>query len=198
MSTTHLLYLHGFRSSPASTKARLTAQAVAQGFPDVAWWCPALPPSPMEAMALVVQTIEHWPHGTMAIIGSSLGGFYATHLAEKFGCKAVLLNPAVHPARDLSAYLGTNTLWHDPEQQFDFTSQHVDEFRALEVPSITHPERYFAVIAKCDEVLDWREMCGHYSGATIKLLNVGDHALSDYASHIREVLAFAGLAARTN
>lgn len=148
-------------------------------------------------MALVIQTLEHWPHSSMAIIGSSLGGFYATHLAEKFGCKAVLLNPAVYPARDLSAHLGTNTLWHDPEQQFDFTSQHVNEFRALEVPGITHPERYFAVIAKGDEVLDWREMCGHYSGSTIKLLNVGDHALSDYPSHIGQVLAFAGLTSTT-
>ena len=146
-------------------------------------------------MAQIEQAIAHWPLATMAIIGSSLGGFYATYLAEKVGCRAVLLNPAVHPARDLAAHMGTNTHWHDPEQHFVFTAQHVEELSTMEVLKITRAERYLAVIAKGDEVLDWREMCAHYGGATIKLLNAGDHALSDYASHLGEVLAFAGLAA---
>ena len=193
MSTTHLLYLHGFRSSPASTKAQMTAQAVAKRYPAVTWLCPALPPSPREAMAQVERAIAHWPHDRMAIIGSSLGGFYATYLAEKIGCKAILLNPAVHPARDLAAHLGDNTQWHDPQQHFAFTQVHVEELRGLEVPAISHAERYFAVIAKGDEVLDWREMCGQYRGAMVKLLAGGDHALSDYAQHLDQVLGFCGL-----
>ena len=190
MATTHLLYLHGFRSSPASTKARMTAAAVAERFPRVTWLCPALPASPQEAMDSVERAIANWPRDSMAIIGSSLGGFYATRLAEKWGCRAVLLNPAVHPARDLAQHLGQHTQWHDPDQEFIFHARYINELQALEVARITQANRYFAVIAKGDEVLDWREMTAHYEGASVKLLPSGDHALSDYAQHLDEVLDF--------
>lgn len=193
MTTTHLLYLHGFRSSPGSTKARMTAAAVAKRFPHVRWLCPALPASPKEAMDRVERAIADWPRESMAIIGSSLGGFYATWLAEKIGCKAVLLNPAVHPARDLARHLGDNTQWHDPEQHFVFETSYIQELQAQEVACITQPSRYFAVIAKGDEVLDWREMTAHYTGACVKLLAQSDHALTDYAQYLDEVLEFAGL-----
>ncbi len=190
MHTTHLLYLHGFRSSPASTKARMTAAAVATRFPSMTWLCPALPASPKQAMAEVLQATADWPLSTTAVIGSSLGGFYATWLAERWGCRAVLLNPAVRPARDLAAHLGDQTVWHDPEQHFVFEASYVDELLAQEIAHISRPERYFAVIAKGDEVLDWREMKDHYAGATIKLLPAGDHALSDYDQHLGAVLDF--------
>ncbi len=190
MHTTHLLYLHGFRSSPASTKARMTAGAVADRFPDMQWLCPALPASPRLAMVEVLKATADWPLSTTVVIGSSLGGFYATWLAERWGCKAVLLNPAVQPARDLAKHLGDQTVWHDPEQHFEFDAAYVDELKAQEIAHISRPERYFAVIAMGDEVLDWREMTGHYAGANIKLLPGGDHALSDYDQHLDAVLAF--------
>jgi len=193
MTTTHLLYLHGFRSSPASTKARMTAAAVADRHPGVTWLCPALPASPRQAMDEVLQAISDWPRDAMAVVGSSLGGFYATWLAERFGCKAVLLNPAVRPARDLAAHLGENAVWQDPETHFVFEASSIDELLAQEVPRITQPARYFAVIAKGDEVLDWREMTGHYPGARLKLLPASDHALSDYDQHLDEVLDFLDL-----
>jgi len=193
MFITHLLYLHGFRSSPASNKARLMAAAVASRHPGVTWWCPALAASPKQAMDEVLQGITDWPKDSMAVMGSSLGGFYASWLAERLGCKAVLLNPAVHPARDLAAYIGKNEMWHDPAQSFMFDPAFVDELRAQEVARISHPERYFAIIARGDEVLDWREMSGHYPGATIKLLPAGDHALSDFDQHLDDILKFLAL-----
>lgn len=190
MSTTHLLYLHGFLSSPASAKARMTATAVAERHPAVTWLCPMLAASPRLAIDAVLQAVGAWPHQTMGIVGSSLGGFYATWLAERLGCKAVLLNPAVRPARDLAPHVGEQTLWHDPNVHFVLEPRYIDELRALEVAPLTRPERYFAVIAQGDEVLDWREMHAHFAGARIKLLDAGDHALSDYAQHLDEVLAF--------
>ena len=192
--TTHLLYLHGFRSSPQSAKARQVAARVAAQHPGVTWWCPQLPPSPREAMAMVMDGIAHWPASTMAVVGSSLGGFYATHVAQVRGCKAVLLNPAVDPARDLSKYIGEQTAWHDPAERFYFEPRFVDELRALECGPLADPTRYFAVIAKGDEVLDWREMTGRYPGVRIKLLEGSDHALSDFDDHIDEVFAFLDLA----
>ncbi len=194
MATTHLLYLHGFRSSPRSFKAQRMAVLVAERHPAVTWWCPQLPPSPQQAMALLREGIADWPRERMAVVGSSLGGFYATCVAEDMGCRAVLLNPAVHAARDLARYVGEQTAWHDPQEHFVFAPEYVGELRALERGPVRHPERYFAVIAKGDEVLDWREMTGRYPGARIKLLEGGDHALSDFDEHLEEVVSFLELA----
>mgnify|MGYP001627309055 CR=1 FL=1 len=109
MDTTHLLYLHGFRSSPLSFKAQRMQAVLRERHPGVTWWCPQLPPSPRAAMALVEQGIAGWPRERMAVVGSSLGGFYATWVAERTGCRAVLLNPAVHAARDLARHIGEQT-----------------------------------------------------------------------------------------
>ena len=194
---THLLYLHGFRSSPRSTKAEKMAAYMRVHHPGVHWWCPQLPPSPRQAMQQVSERIAHWQRtpvfGRMAVVGSSLGGFYATWVAEQMRCKAVLLNPAVHPARDLHRYIGEQTAWLNPAEKFLFTPEFVEELRAFEGVSCHDPGNYFAVIAKGDEVLDWREMTGRYAGARIKLLEGSDHALSDFNDHLSEVVAFLGL-----
>ena len=193
MSTTHLLYLHGFRSSPQSTKAQMMAARVQADHENVRWWCPQLPPSPREAMALIQRGTADWPADQMAVVGSSLGGFYATALAQQRGCRAVVLNPAVDPARDLAAHIGEQTAWHDPAEHFFFRPEYIDELRALQTGPLTHPERTFAVIAKGDELLDWREMTARYASARIRLLEGSDHALSDFDDHIDAVQEFLAL-----
>ncbi len=189
----HLLYLHGFRSSPRSAKAVQVGERVAARHPGVTWWCPQLPPSPAQALRRISEGIAGWPRASMGVIGSSLGGFYATVVAEATGCRAVLLNPAVDPARDLARHIGEQTAWHDPDQRFFFEPRFVGELRAMTPAAITDPGRYAAVIAKGDEVLDWREMTGRYPGARITLLEGGDHALSDFPQHLDGVLGFLGL-----
>ncbi len=190
---THLLYLHGFRSSPRSAKAMQVARWLQARHPGVTWWCPQLPPSPREAMDQVMAGIAGWPRATLGVMGSSLGGFYATCVAEATGCRAALLNPAVDPARDLARHIGEQTTWQDPGERFFFEPGFVEELRALTPAAITRPERYHAVIARGDEVLDWREMSARYAGARIQLLPGGDHALSDFPDHIDAVMAFLGL-----
>ncbi len=195
LPTSHVLYLHGFRSSPQSTKAKLVAALMAQRFPHITWWCPQLPPSPKAAAALIAQGTAQWPTQSMAVIGSSLGGFYATWLAAHKGCKAVLLNPAIHPARDLANYIGEHTAWHDPAERFYFAPEFVDELQALEVGALPHPERVWALIAKGDEVLNWREMTARYPGSQQVVLEGGDHAISDFAQHLPQLLEFLDLQA---
>ncbi|MDO9166287.1 MAG: YqiA/YcfP family alpha/beta fold hydrolase [Rhodoferax sp.] len=190
---THLLYLHGFRSSPQSLKARTMAQHMATHQPAIHLWCPQLPPSPREAMALVLDGIADWPRETMAVVGSSLGGFYATCVAEQTGCRAVLLNPATNPARDLEKHIGEQTSWHNPQERFFFQPGYVQELRDLQCTDLARPGNYLAVIAKGDEVLDWREMLARYAGAHVRLLSGSDHALTDFEDHLPEVLAFLGL-----
>jgi uncharacterized protein len=190
---THLLYLHGFRSSPKSFKAQRLQAWLQQHRPDVHWWCPQLPPSPREALQLMHEGTAGWPARSSAVLGSSLGGFYATVTAEATGWPAVLMNPAVSPARDLAAHVGEQTAFHTPEDHFYFRAEYVDELRVMTHGPITRPERYLAIIAKGDEVLDWREMTARYPGANIRLLAGSDHALSDFDDHLPHILRFLQL-----
>ena len=171
---------------------------MAQEHPGVHWWCPQLPPSPKEAVALLMNGLTQWQCDAglqqLAVIGSSLGGFYATTVAERMGCKAVVLNPAVDPARDLSQYIGEQTAWHDASERFFFKAEFVDELQDLRTGPLKAPENYLAIIAKGDEVLDWREMAARYEGAQIRLLDGGDHALSDFDTHLPLILDFLTLA----
>jgi uncharacterized protein len=190
---THLLYLHGFRSSPRSFKAERLRAWLAAHQPALHWWCPQLPPSPRAAMALIERGLAAWPAGRFAVCGSSLGGFYATVVAERHGCRAVVMNPAVDPARDLAAYIGEQTAWHDPTERFFFRPEFVDELRALSVPVLSRPERTLAIIAQGDELLDWREMRDRYVGATLHVIEGSDHALSDFDAHLPRLLDHLGL-----
>lgn len=197
MTTTHLLYLHGFRSSPQSAKARAVAERVARAHPRVQFWCPQLPPSPREAMARVAEGIAGWPQGpagSMAVVGSSLGGFYASWVAQQARCPSVLLNPAVDPARDLQRYIGEHPAWHHPAERIFFAPQYIAELRALDVRGRPPAAPELAVIARGDEVLDWREMAARYPAARTVLLDGSDHALSGFADQIDEVFAFLDLA----
>jgi predicted esterase YcpF (UPF0227 family) len=187
---THVLYLHGFRSSPKSFKAMRLQGWLAQHRRDVHWWCPQLPPSPRQALELLRQGTAGWPAAGSVLVGSSLGGFYATVLAEATGWPAVLINPAVDPARYLAAYVGALSAYHNPEEHFFFRSEYVDELRAMAPAAITRPQRYLAIIAKGDEVLDWREMTARYPGVKLRLLEGGDHALSDFDAHLAHILEF--------
>ncbi|MFT7723249.1 MAG: YqiA/YcfP family alpha/beta fold hydrolase [Roseateles sp.] len=197
MALTHLLYLHGFRSSPASAKARrMAAWAATQ--PGLVFACPQLPPSPREAMALAQALVAGWPAEGAAVVGSSLGGFYATALAERpaqRGWRVGVLNPAVDPARDLARHIGELAAWHDPALRFSFTAEHVAELAALAPPArLSNPARYYALIAKGDELLDWREMLARYAACDGELLDGGDHGLTDFDAHLPGLLRHLGAA----
>ena len=189
-----ILYLHGFRSSPLSFKARLIGERLqALGLGD-AYVCPQLPASPRLTIELAQKLLQQKSPQEVAVIGSSLGGYYATWLAEQTGCRAVLLNPAVKPPRDLEQYVGVSTAFHSDEP-FEFKREYIAELQALAVPRITRPERYFLIAATGDEVLDWREMTAHYPQARQRVIEGSDHGLSDFAGHVDEVLAFCGVTA---
>ena len=186
--TPHLLYLHGFRSSPRSFKARVVQQRMEAAGLAASLICPQLPASPQAAMALVLTLVERYA-GNLSIIGSSLGGFYATWLAERFGCRAALINPAVDPLKDLDKHVGVTTAWHTGEP-FEFKREYIDELAALKVARITRPERYFLLAATGDEVLDYHDMVAHYMGAHQHVIQGSDHAVSEFEQYVDEVLAF--------
>lgn len=194
MPTTHLLYLHGFRSSPQSNKARTMAQYVQQHHPEVTWLCPQLPPSPKEAMDMVMEAVKDWPSETMAVIGSSLGGYYATWVAHHKHCKLVVLNPSVYPDRTLERYIGAQTSWHNPDEAFFFKPEYIQELRDMALHRQAAQGEQLGIFAKGDEVLDWREMVARYPQARQIILEGGDHAISEFDSQMSHVLDFLDLA----
>ncbi|UVW28229.1 YqiA/YcfP family alpha/beta fold hydrolase [Massilia sp. H6] len=184
-----ILYLHGFRSSPKSFKARVVQKALQDAGRAHELICPQLPASPKEAMALCLLLAERHAPDNLAIIGSSLGGFYATWLAERMGVRAVLLNPSVNPLASLEDHVGVTTAWHS-SAPFEFRREYIDELAELRVGQITAPERYFLLAATGDEVLDYRDMVMHYAGARQRVIKGSDHAISEFAQYVDEVLAF--------
>ena len=176
----HLLYLHGFRSSPQSAKARCMADWVARCRPDLHWHCPALPASPAQAIASLQAWLASVPPGRCAVMGSSLGGFYADWLARQHDLPAVLINPAVAPARDLAAHIGVHPAWHDPQQRVHFEATHVRQLQALQERSGPFRPPALALVARGDEVLDWREMMARHGQGSHVLIEGSDHALGEF------------------
>jgi predicted esterase YcpF (UPF0227 family) len=184
-----ILYLHGFRSSPQSFKARLLAERLQRDGRAGEYACPQLPASPAQAIALAMSIAQTVPPEDLTLVGSSLGGYYATWMAQRLGCRAVLLNPAVKPPRELARYVGVSTVYQTGEP-FEFRREYIDELTALAVPATSRPQRYFLIAATGDEVLDWREMVAHYPGARQRVIDGSDHGIAEFADYIDEVLAF--------
>jgi len=187
-----LLYLHGFRSSPRSTKAQRVAARMSTLGRSAELLCPQLEVAPALAARQIAALVAPHAAADLTVIGSSLGGFYATWLAERTGCRAILLNPAVCPDRDLRRHLGVQTVYHSDER-VEILPEFIDQLAALRVPAITCPERYFLVAATGDEVLDWREMVAFYPGVRQRVIAGSDHGLSDFPDYLDEVLQFAGI-----
>jgi predicted esterase YcpF (UPF0227 family) len=208
-STSHIVYAHGFRSSPRSFKAQFIAQWLQAHRPDIVWFCPQLPASPNAAAKMLFNTVHAWPKHSMAVIGSSLGGFYATWLGALMRCRTVLLNPAVHPARDLVSYIGTQTDWHNPLELVTFEPHFIEELKTLYVglgrkalgdmsgsedtAQLQDTHSLLNMVAKGDEVLSWQEMVARYPLAQLHLIEGSDHGISDFEQHFSVVKNYLGL-----
>ena len=187
-----IIYLHGFRSAPASIKARaLKARMTERGLAE-RFWCEQLPVSPRAAIALAEGEIARARAAGLdpTVVGSSLGGYYATWLAERHNLRAVLVNPAVVAPLALESFVGTQDNLYTGER-FEFTHQHLDELRTLEVAAITRPERYWLLAETGDEVLDYSHAVIKYAGARQTILEGGNHGFSRWNDYLDAVIDFA-------
>lgn len=180
-----LYYLHGFASSSQSEKAKLTVEYFSR-MPGVAIKALDLPYTPDAAMAVLAQQITAPP---TAIIGSSLGGFLATVLAERYGCRACLVNPAVAPHEVLADYIGE---YEHPvlQQRYQVRAEHMAQLASLMPPSLKRPEQYFVLLQSGDEVLDYRQALKYYQGARFELVNGGDHSFVGYQHYLAKIAEF--------
>ncbi|MCS6786045.1 MAG: esterase [Thiobacillaceae bacterium] len=184
-----LLYIHGFNSSSRSGKARQLADWMAARGLGEAYVCPDLPPHPLAAIERL-QALIAASKGPAKLVGSSLGGFYATYLAERHGLKAVLINPCVACHEKLAGEVGrVQKNWHDGSEYL-FTAEHLAALRSLALPAISDPGRYLLLVEQGDEVLDWREAAAYYQGAQQHVLAGGDHSFTRFAEYIPAIVAF--------
>jgi predicted esterase YcpF (UPF0227 family) len=182
-----IVYLHGFNSSPQSHKAQVLARYMAERGRAAEYACPALPPLAEDA----VREAESAMAGRkVCFVGSSLGGFYATYLAEKHDARAVLINPAVDPHAGLRGYLGPQRNLHTGEP-YELTEAHLEQWRLLYVPRVT-PQRYLLIVETGDEVLDYRKALQRYAGARQIVVEGGDHSLQSFPHHLARIVEFAG------
>jgi len=184
-----IVYLHGFRSSPASEKARLLAQRMAaRGLADQ-FWCEQLPVSPRQAIERIEGVLTQSPT-VPVLVGSSLGGYYATYLAEKYDLHAVLINPAVAAHRTLAAFVGPQTNLYTGET-FEFTPGHMTELAQLNVPQLQRPERFWLLVETGDELLDYRQAVQRYAGARQTVIEGGDHNFRHFPEFLDAIIDFA-------
>jgi predicted esterase YcpF (UPF0227 family) len=185
-----ILYLHGFTSGPESHKAQALGARMRERGLGEKFVCPQLPASPREAIALAEQLITR--HGVSTVVGSSLGGYYATYLAETFDLKAVLANPAVVAHLSPQNFVGPQR-WLYSGESFEFTRDHVEELRVIEIPVLSRPQRFWLLVEEGDETLDYRHAVARYAGARQTVLPGGDHSFTRWSDYLDPIIAYAGL-----
>ena len=184
------MYLHGFVSSPQSRKATVMGDYVRNYGEGLGYRVPELHHRPSRAMEQVLGVCAQIDPADLTLVGSSLGGFYATVAAERLGCRAALLNPAVHPHTHFARYLGAQKNLYTGEE-FVLTPGHVEELRAMDPAAITRPERYWLFVETGDEVLDYREAVAFYAGALHDVVRGGDHTLVTFPERIPDIVEWA-------
>jgi len=186
-----IIYLHGFNSSPQSSKARRLRSYLEERGRIGEFLCPQLPHEPERAVSVIEAEIAPYPPRETTLVGSSLGGFYATWLAEKHDLRAVLINPAIDPHLGLRGYLGWQQTYHGGES-YELTEEHLSQWERFFVPRV-RPERYLLLVETGDEVLDYRAAVRKYRGARQVVVQGGDHTLVSFSEHLPLILAFAAM-----
>jgi uncharacterized protein len=186
-----LIYIHGLNSSSRSSKAGLLRERMTALGRAADYVCPDLPHRPQRALETLDALITGAP-APVALVGSSLGGYYATCLAERHRVRAVLVNPAVQPYEGLGALRGPQQNLYTGER-YELTQAHLDELLDMEVGAITRPERYLLLVQTGDEVLDYRQAVERYRGCRQRVIEGGDHGFSDFGDYVDTVLEFCGV-----
>ncbi|WP_024872370.1 esterase YqiA [Tolumonas lignilytica] len=187
-----LIYLHGFNSTPDSVKARQMKEYLTKELPDIQICIPALPNTPAATWQMLQQILADLGDRPLGLVGSSMGGFWATKIAEVYGHKAVVVNPAVQPHHLLQQLLGPQQNPYTGEKYL-LEPQHVTELRELGVPELHHPERIWLLQQQGDEVLDYRHALQFYHFARTTIEQGGNHAFIGFERYCAQIVRFLQL-----
>jgi predicted esterase YcpF (UPF0227 family) len=188
-----LLYIHGLLSSPKSKKAIQTKNWLQVNRPEIKYSCPFLTPYPDETritLKKIVENLRDDNDGKVYLMGSSLGGFWATWLVEKYNIRAVLINPAVKLSLFNDGYINVPLKNYHTDDTYELSVEDIDEFRHVTIENISHPENYFVMVQTGDEVLDYKLAVNKYAGSKLLVEEGGNHGFSDFKSKISLAMAF--------
>ncbi|MCB1661850.1 MAG: esterase [Pseudomonadales bacterium] len=189
----YIIYIHGFNSSPASFKAAYLKNYLSQIGCAESYVAPALDYRPQLAIEQLCELIEQYlSKFNITLIGSSLGGYYATYLTEKYGVNSVLINPAVAPYRMMAQALGKQRNYHT-QQRYDITQREVDQLRQIEQLELTDPNKYLVLLQTGDDTLDYREAAHKYANSKLIIRQGGSHGFDHFDQAVPDILHFAGL-----
>ena len=184
-----LLYLHGFLSSPDSFKASVTREWLEKNRPDIEYVCPTLSSYPAEAIKTIRQHVQTAGYQTM-VIGSSLGGYWATWLVSEFNLRAVLINPAVEPSMLKPDYIGVELKSYYSDDVYVLAEQDIDDLRSVYVDQVNRPENIWLMAQKGDDTCDYRLSVDKYQGCRQLIEEGGDHSFQGYERWIAEIIDF--------
>lgn len=184
-----LIYIHGFLSSPLSFKARQLGHWLTAHRPDIEFYCPQLTPYPEQTRQTLEALIESLLPQKPALMGSSLGGFWATWLAEKYDLRAVLINPAVRPWEFMPAYLEVDLKSYHTDDSYRLNARHIDEIKTCDT-RIERPDNYWLLVQTGDETLDYTQAVEKYCGCRQTIEEGGDHGFQNFECFIEEGVEF--------
>lgn len=186
-----LLYLHGFNSSPASTKAVRLKQWLLAHHPTVTMLVPQIASSPKRVAAFLANLVEQHMSQRLGLVGASLGGYYATWLSQRYRLPAVVINPVVYSDELRKNFLGSH--YHLPTgEYYTVSASHLEELKALQVNPLVAPNLLWLLQQKADEVLDYRLALDYYRPCRQHVEAGGNHAftqLERFFPHIVDFLA---------
>jgi predicted esterase YcpF (UPF0227 family) len=184
-----LIYIHGFLSSPLSAKAEITRQWLLKNNSDIEFYCPQLPPYPNETQQILDALVERLSSQSVYLMGSSLGGFWATWLAEKYNLPAVLINPAVSPQKFMPKYLDIDLKSYHTDDSYRLQQHHIDEIIAADV-SVTRYKNYWLLVQMGDETLDYRDAVKKYAHCKQTIEAGGDHSFQGFENHLENIVGW--------
>ncbi len=187
-----IIYIHGFNSSASSYKAQLLLKTMKQLGLEKDIIIPSLSSVPSYAMAELQSLVQEHISDNLSFIGSSLGGYYATWLADRYDRPAVLVNPAIKPYELLQDYLGPN-INHYTGESYELTYEHIQQLKQLNIEYITKPHRYLVMLQTGDEVLDYSQAFVKFAGSRMVVEEGGDHSFSDFENHLSAIFNFCGV-----
>ena len=185
-----IVYIHGFNSSSSSHKSNQLRERLASLGRENEFACPALPYQPREAIALLERQVSRAHADKVTLVGSSLGGFYATCLTERLGMRSVLVNPAITPHEGLRSYLGPQKNLYTGDE-YELTEEHLAQLAQLHVAKPARINSYLLMHTTGDELLDWRVAVDHYRGCRQIIVQGSDHGFGEFGDYIDMVLEFA-------
>lgn len=188
---TNLLIIHGFNSSPESLKAQIMQKYMAATFPEVNVFCPQLATNTTDAI-LQLEEIITSNDGQWLLMGSSLGGYFAHYLADKYQVKALLINPAVKPYELLADFQGWHTQPYTGER-YQITRDDIESLKAFDVNPVTQEKLLLVMVQTGDEVLDYRLATEKFNNCQLIVQQGGDHSFTGFDKMLDTITSFYGL-----